>query len=372
MLALAEAMSVGGTPVLLVSPSHRQSRELFRILTEFHRRLGRPPVTGQNDEELVLANASRVVCLPCRGETIRGYSGAKLLVLDDAARVPDDVYGAVRPMLAVPAGRMICQSTPYGKRGFFWDAWAHGGDDWARIEVPASQIPRIAPSFLEAERRGMGESSFRQKYGCSFEAVEGLVHPNLDRCVAYANIPLGDRWVGGIDFGDRNPFAAVWGYLTDRNVLVLTGEHYCRQQPLSHHAPFLPRQVTWSCDPPGATEQSELRRAGFTVRAARNALHPGIAAVNARIQSGTLLIREGACPNLLAEAGLYRYSDDPAEHHAEIPVDEYNHALAALRYLILMTDAHRPAGQRPAPAQPKRRWLSVYNEFLWTRISPPE
>ena len=87
-----------------------------------------------------------------------------------------------------------------------------------------------------------------------------------------------------------------------------------------------------------------------------------------------LLIRDGACPNLLAEAGLYRYSDDPAERYAEIPVDEHNHALAALRYLIVMIDAHRMAGPgkpaAPAPEQPKRRWLSLYNEFLWTPIWP--
>jgi hypothetical protein len=189
----------------------------------------------------------------------------------------------------------------------------------------------------------------------------------------------GDRWVGGIDFGYRNPFAAVWGYLTRDCVLVLVGEHYSRQQPLSHHAKHLPRNVTWYADPSGATERAELRRTGFTVRAAKNALRPGIAAVNARIQSGMLLIREGACPNLIAEAGLYRYSDDPAERYAEIPVDEHNHALSALRYLIVMIDAHRQAGRRepdpapPPPAEPgwgppPDAWLTVRNEELWTPL----
>ncbi len=140
---------------------------------------------------------------------------------------------------------------------------------------------------------------------------------------------------------------------TPGGVLVLTNEHYSRQQPLSYHAEHLPRNVLWYADPSGAAERSELRRAGFTVREAKNALRPGIAAVNARIQSGMLLIRDGACPNLLAEAGLYRYSADPAERYAEIPVDEHNHALAALRYLIVMIDAHRLTGRRPAdPAPP--------------------
>ncbi len=115
------------------------------------------------------------------------------------------------------------------------------------------------------------------------------------------------------------------------------------------------------------------------MREAKNSLRPGIAAVNARIQAGTLRIRAGACPNLLAEAALYRYSDDPSERHAEVPIDEHNHALSALRYLIYMIDLHRITG-RPSPdrpsdapdedcwARPRDRWLTVRNEALWTRL----
>src|SRR5438045_7819810 len=128
----------------------------------------------------------RVVCLPCREDTIRGSAHVDLLIIDEAARVPDDLYRAVRPMLAVSKGGLLCLSTPYGKRGFFWDAWARGEDDWLRIEIPASKCPRIAPAFLEKEKRAMGESWFRQEYCCSFEALEGLVYPDFGRCVAAA------------------------------------------------------------------------------------------------------------------------------------------------------------------------------------------
>jgi len=123
------------------------------------------------------------------------------LIIDEAARVPDDLYRAVRPMLAVSGGRMICLSTPYGKRGFFHDAWANGGDDWLRIQIPASEIARIPPAFLEEERRALGESWFRQEYCCSFEAMEGLVYPDFSRAVVpAAPALLAGRRVGGIDF----------------------------------------------------------------------------------------------------------------------------------------------------------------------------
>ena len=122
MLGLVHAIFEPAAMVLLVSRSHRQSTELFRIVTDFYRQLGNPMLKRQTVEELELTNFSRIVCLPCREETIRGYSHVSLLVIDEAARVPDDLYRAVSPMLSVSGGRMVCLSTPYGKRGFFYDA----------------------------------------------------------------------------------------------------------------------------------------------------------------------------------------------------------------------------------------------------------
>ena len=83
--------------------------------------------------------------------------------------------------------------------------------------------------------------------------------------------------------------------------------------------------------------------AGFVARAGENALRTGIAAVSARLESGRLRVLEGACPNLLAEAELYRYSPDPEDRRAENPVDDHNHALGALRYLVSKLDQYRLA-----------------------------
>src|SRR5262249_24098479 len=151
------------------------------------------------------------------------------------------------------------------------------------------------------------------------------------------------RKVGGIDFGFRNPFAAVWGVLDRDGILWLTGEHYQSQRPLTHHAQNLPKDVRWYADPSGATEIAELRCAGFHISAGDNALRPGIAAVTARLETDRLRICPGCCPNPLREASLYRYSEDPTDRRSETPVDEHNHALAALRYLVSAIDARQMA-----------------------------
>jgi len=113
------------------------------------------------------------------------------------------------------------------------------------------------------------------------------------------------------------------------------------------------------------------------VTAGNNALRSGIAAVTARLQTGTLKVVNGACPNLLKEADPYRWSDEPGA--AETPVDDYNHALAALRYLISRLD-QRTLGKvlkavvnKVLPEKkPARPWLRYGNEGLWTTIWPGE
>src|SRR5262249_18762537 len=74
-----------------------------------------------------------------------------------------------------------------------------------------------------------------------------------------------------------------------------------------------------------------------------NQIRLGIGAVTRRLENGGLKVLAGRCPNLLGEAEMYRYTDNPREGDAETPVDEHNHALAALRYLICTIDEHELA-----------------------------
>ncbi|HSL82166.1 MAG TPA: hypothetical protein VLF66_05285, partial [Thermoanaerobaculia bacterium] len=101
----------------------------------------------------------------------RGFSGVRLLAVDEAARVADELYYSVRPMLAVSGGRLVALSTPFGTRGWWYDAW-RSEEPWERYEVPAKECPRISADFLEEERRSMGEWWFAQEYLCEFLDAE--------------------------------------------------------------------------------------------------------------------------------------------------------------------------------------------------------
>lgn len=182
LLGLAETAYKANSLSLVLSPSQRQSSETYRKVRDFYNVLDKAPdVTAESSLKLELANGSRVQVLPGKEATVRGFSDVSLLIVDEAARVPDELYNAVRPMLAVSGGRIILLSTPFGMRGFFWKEWSEGGPDWKRVKVTAEECPRIPKDWLEKERQRIGSWWFDQEYMCRFV-------DSLEACFSMADI----------------------------------------------------------------------------------------------------------------------------------------------------------------------------------------
>jgi hypothetical protein len=179
--AVHQAWSRKGSLTIVVSPTARQSGELVRKASGFANRLGiRAKGDGDNEISLEFPNGSRIIGLPGTEATVRGFSAVSLLLVDEASRVSDDLYLAVRPMLAVSGGAVWLMSTPFGKRGFFWETWEHGGSEWERIQVTGAECTRIPEAFLREEMATMGDRWFRQEYGCEFvDSVSGLFDRDL-------------------------------------------------------------------------------------------------------------------------------------------------------------------------------------------------
>jgi hypothetical protein len=189
VLAVHKALTTPRSLVLILAPSERQAKETFAKAAALYRR--DIPADSYRKLGMELRNGSRIEALPGTEKTVRGYSGVDLLILDEASRVADELYYAIRPMLAVSGGRLLMMSTPYGKRGVFFDEWT-GGEGWERYEVPASQCPRISPEFLEEERRALPARVFRQEYFNSFEETEDQVfsHEDVQAAISEEVTPL--------------------------------------------------------------------------------------------------------------------------------------------------------------------------------------
>jgi Terminase large subunit, T4likevirus-type, N-terminal len=167
-LALGTALAEPGALVLVLSPSLRQSQESFRKVLDLYRTIHTAiPTRAESALRMELGNGSRIISLPGTEATVRGYSQVRLLVVDEASRVLDPLYYAIRPMLSVSQGRLIALSTPFGARGWWYQEWTEGAG-WERVRITAEQCPRISPPFLEEERRTLPPLWFQSEYECRF------------------------------------------------------------------------------------------------------------------------------------------------------------------------------------------------------------
>ena len=183
VLAAQHAAAVPGSLTLVLSPSLRQSAELYRRVREVLLALGdaAPPAVDASAVRVELANGSRVISLPGgRDDTIRGYPSVSLLIFDEGARVGDRIYAAMRPALAVSGGRTVALSTPFGRRGWFHREWAEGGDDWFRAVATAYDCPRIPRAWVDAERARVGDWWWRQEFLVEFLEAEDQLFADAD------------------------------------------------------------------------------------------------------------------------------------------------------------------------------------------------
>ena len=172
ILAIHKALTVPGATVLVVAPGERQAKLLFGKAAGLYKRAGYPlPAHSERRTGLELSNGSVIEALPAVERTTRGYS-VDLLLVDEAAAVPDMDYMGILPALIATQGEQVLLSTPRGKRGFFHELY-HSADDWQRVTVRSDETPRIRPEDLDVFRRMMPEQFFRQEFFCEWLDTEG-------------------------------------------------------------------------------------------------------------------------------------------------------------------------------------------------------
>ncbi len=135
--------------------------------------MGRPvQATSETALSLALENGSRIVARPGASDvSVRGYT-ADLLLVDEAARVSNDLYVSATPALARTAGRIVALSTPFGSRGWWYEEW-RSDEPHERYRITADDLPAdwYKPdkvTFLARERRRLGEWWYRQEYFAEF------------------------------------------------------------------------------------------------------------------------------------------------------------------------------------------------------------
>ena len=175
-----------------------------------------PDALSRTKTTLELQNGSKIYSLPgANPDNIRGYSAPDLIIEDEAAFVSDRTFLASRPMLATSEhGRHILLTTPFGRRGHFYDLWSGDDPNWRRLGILSKDCPRIAGSFLDSERRTMSDRSYRQEYECEFLESATAVFPSdvIERLVDFDERHATEPNEAGrliLPAGDAGPWAAL-------------------------------------------------------------------------------------------------------------------------------------------------------------------
>jgi len=160
------------TVTLVIAASQRQSSFLFgkirQIFDEEITQEDSPYDGNPTLSRIILKNGSRIYCVPTgkTGVYIRGFT-VDLLIADEAAYIPETVWLAVIPMLAVSKkkrgkGFIILLSTPFGKGGFFYNTF--NDPDFKSFHISSEKCSRIPKKFLMKEKKRLSKVEYAQEY----------------------------------------------------------------------------------------------------------------------------------------------------------------------------------------------------------------
>jgi phage FluMu gp28-like protein len=200
--------------VLLVAPSQEQAMLGFERTLEFlHRAGARPTVRRTPAPTLVLGDSRLWARSVARGGMFLRGRKAHLIIVDEAAYVPEAVVAEVlTPMLADTGGQLALISTPRGKN-YFYRYYLQGQEDGIRVwsmRSPSWHNPLLSPTILQMQASMMTQRQYQIEYGAAFLDAEGQVFRTewVDRALLL-RLPAEGLTVAGVDWARYRDYTAL-------------------------------------------------------------------------------------------------------------------------------------------------------------------
>jgi phage terminase large subunit len=266
--------------------------------------------------------------------------------------------------LAVP--KLIMDCNPRGPRHWLFLAGVRhldpetqepfrDSEKWARLNWSAydntENLPKEYLKTLEAlpevMRDRMLKGVWRSNEGAVYDEFNEDIHVVDD-----FNIPADWKRIRAVDFGYTNPFVCLWGALDPDGRLYLYREHYQAKVRTALHAEKIKKfseneKIFLTVADHDAGERAELQAGGIYTQPAKKNVQQGIQAVKNR-----LAVQEDGKPrlffcksmsNTLSEIYDYLWEPDNRDLNAkEAPVKMNDHAMDALRYMVMCIDTGSP------------------------------
>lgn len=292
-------------------------------------------------------------------ETLRGQA-FDLVVLDEVASMRNfwqSWQEVIRPTLTDRKGEVIFISTPKGFNHFYDLFNMQDTDtDYKSWHLPSSDNPHLPAEELAKAQSELSSERFAQEYLADFKKTEGLVYKEFDRSRHLFTVIPQDtniiEKIAGIDFGFTNPCAIpeLWRDRSD-TLWMMQPEYYRTGQTDAQVAEYVSAKGFNRVypDPEAPAAIAELRKRNVNVREVikgKDSIEFGIRCVRELLKANKLRVHASNISTIL-EFETYSYPDKKDMHNEnEVPIDEDNHMMDALRYPIMMM-AKRGTGTAP-------------------------
>ena len=275
-------------------------------------------------------------------DRLRG-AGLGFIWMDEAAMMSEDVYKILLGTILATKGIIFMTSTPRGHNWFYHlFVSAETNPMIGVVRGKSTDNDYIGAEELALMKGQLSEDFARQELDAEFVSFDGLVYRgfNYKKHVipTLTQLPPGSEVICGIDNGYGDPFACLWVAKHDGKYYVID-EYYEAGRTLDLVARSIKCKVwdrhvirRWA-DPSGAQERAELDKFGISTYPARNDIFSGINCVQRLFEQGRLFISQ-SCVSTISELGQYHFKVSSDRNRGEEPVDAFNHAMDALRYVI--------------------------------------
>jgi len=333
--------------VMYMAPTLGDAREL--MWDKLKQRL-QPAIVSANDTrlELVVRTVQGGTSHIYLGswEKVDNYRGLEydFLLLDEVQDYRNFWTGweeAMRPTLSPRKGDALFTGTPKGYNHLY-DLFnrQYEDPDFASFRYSTYENPFIDRDEIEKARTELGENRFAQEYLADFRKAEGLVFKEFDRTKHLYTEPVFgySEVLAGVDFGFTNP-TAIMAILVKDGVYYVDHELYRTGMTDEETADYVAASKFNKvyCDPAQPQSIEVMRRKKVNLRdvvKGKDSIQAGIDTMRELFNQNRLYIN-AQCTNLINELETYSYPEKRTNHNSsENPIDEYNHAIDAVRYVV--------------------------------------
>jgi PBSX family phage terminase large subunit len=251
ILAFAKLLEPGQL-VTVVAPNFTLSSIIWDYVTDLIRQLEiEVDKFNQKDKVVVLVNKSIFRLQSANNRDSLVGRAANLLIIDEAAIIPDDEYFTrdLRPALSTfKNSRCLWISTPRGKGNYLYDYYLRGQDseneDWGSAVYSWRSNPLLSEKDIEEAKRTMPRALFLQEYECEWTTTEAQIYTYLDfdkHVKPIRHLPFVEI-IAGLDVGyrDENVFVTI-GF--DGNTYYILDEYVSKESTTSELAGVIKEKI---------------------------------------------------------------------------------------------------------------------------------